>query len=670
MTSLLSPSRQRVSDAISHWRKGHAPDATGFLEQHPEIRAAQSLVIDLAYEEFCLRVEAGEHVDTEKFCGRFPTVKHSLARMLDVHGVLGSKALGLGVETLWPEVGERWLDWELVEPLGRGAFSRVFVAREPRLGHREVVLKCSFAGPHEAFILGSLSHQNIVPVHSSRHDDASGLTGISMPLLGRSTLANVLDALAAHGDAARSAELFRAVADGREIPLSQPGRRNRAGYTDAVVNVVQRVAAGLAAAHRAGVIHGDIKPSNILLSFAAEPMLMDFNLSGGAADGDARLGGTPPYMAPECLLEFLPGHPANSELPPHDPRSDMFSLGVVLLELLLGRIPFKVDLKNPALLPREDDWLGLVRTVDPRLQSVLQRCLSFDRAQRYANAEELVSDLAALEQVKESKRKLSRRLAIGAAVSVLAAVPLSWGTWSWLHYVDPESPAGVMERARQHLQKGELLYAAQVLARLYGKTRNPKLLAWAGYCFAEAGSHDTARGFLMSAARSTETNCGIIWNDSGFCSSSVGKLERAEEELTEALRLTPKLQAAHHNRGLSRLKFAMKDNRPLSLGAWEDFQSALDDDGSNAQLHFDMARALAYAKKRGPVMTERTEDHVVAALVGGIELKAFAAARFFFADLNLESLAREARLSTQHVAPPAPLLLPPPFGLPDASEVA
>src|SRR5215218_10305085 len=173
-----------VSNAISRWRKGQRPDARGFIEQHPEVRSAQNLVIDLAYEEFCLRQEAGEQVDTEQFLANFPTVQHSLARMLDVHGVMASQSPKIDIEAQWPEAGTHWLDWDLIEPLGRGAFSRVFVAREPALGNREVVLKCSFAGPHEAFILGSLSHPNIVPVHSSRHDEILGLTGISMPLLG------------------------------------------------------------------------------------------------------------------------------------------------------------------------------------------------------------------------------------------------------------------------------------------------------------------------------------------------------------------------------------------------------------------------------------------------------------------------------------------------------
>jgi len=93
-----------VSNAISLWHKGQRPDARGFIEQHPELKSAQNLVLDLAYEEFCLRQEAGEQVDTEQFLANFPTVQHSLARMLDVHGVMGSRATKIDIETHWPEV--------------------------------------------------------------------------------------------------------------------------------------------------------------------------------------------------------------------------------------------------------------------------------------------------------------------------------------------------------------------------------------------------------------------------------------------------------------------------------------------------------------------------------------------------------------------------------------
>src|SRR5689334_19814024 len=109
MSAASSLVRQCVSDAISLWRRGQRPDARGFIEQHPDIKSAQSLVIDLAYEEFCLRQEAGEQLDTERFLANFPTVQHSLARMLDVHGVMRSRAIKIDTEVAWPEAGTPWL---------------------------------------------------------------------------------------------------------------------------------------------------------------------------------------------------------------------------------------------------------------------------------------------------------------------------------------------------------------------------------------------------------------------------------------------------------------------------------------------------------------------------------------------------------------------------------
>jgi serine/threonine protein kinase len=178
-----------------------------------------------------------------------------------------------------------------------------------------------------------------------------------MPLLGRSTLIDALNRLSAEGSAARTSDLFARVAAGPVVP-AKPGRRG-GDYTTSSIALIQRVAQGLAAAHAVGVVHGDIKPSNVLLSFTGEPMLMDFNLSAGPSGDFERTGGTPPYMAPECLADFW--RPSRSDTTrPLDPRSDLFSVGVVLLELLLGRIPFQFDLSRPESLPTEEDWQELV----------------------------------------------------------------------------------------------------------------------------------------------------------------------------------------------------------------------------------------------------------------------------------------------------------------------
>ena len=111
-----------VSKAISLWRQGERPDARGFIEQHPELKSAQNLVVDLAYEEFCLRQESGEQVDTEQFLAGFPTIQHSLARMLDVHGVMDAQGVKIDVELQWPEAASRLAHaaYATQEGIGRG----------------------------------------------------------------------------------------------------------------------------------------------------------------------------------------------------------------------------------------------------------------------------------------------------------------------------------------------------------------------------------------------------------------------------------------------------------------------------------------------------------------------------------------------------------------------
>src|SRR5204863_676547 len=109
-------------------------------------------------------------------------------------------------------------------------------------------------------------------------------------------------------------------------------------YVEAVLWLGARLADGLTHAHERGVVHRDLKPANVLLTDDGQPMLLDFNLSDdqrlrGSAPA-AQVGGTLPYMPPEQLEAFQHGKAA-----PADPRGDLFSLGVILYELLTGRFP-------------------------------------------------------------------------------------------------------------------------------------------------------------------------------------------------------------------------------------------------------------------------------------------------------------------------------------------
>src|SRR5262249_8604654 len=122
-----------VTSAISMWRNGSSPDALAFLQAHPRVANQKSLALDLAYEEYCLRKEHGESVTASKFCKKFPELRLSLARLLDVHEYLDRHPEFAPVEekTKWPRAGDEFLGFDIERRIGSGAFARVYVARDP-----------------------------------------------------------------------------------------------------------------------------------------------------------------------------------------------------------------------------------------------------------------------------------------------------------------------------------------------------------------------------------------------------------------------------------------------------------------------------------------------------------------------------------------------------------
>ncbi len=228
--------------------------------------------------------------------------------------------------------------------MGRGAFGRVFEATEQALGGRPVVLKVVVQGRQEAEKLARLRHPNIVPVHSVCQEDMTGLAAICMPFLGQATLSVVRDALFAQGRVPMQAraiwEAIQAANADHEMPepVTPPRILLAGSYVEGVIYLAAEMAEGLAHAHHCGLSHRDLKPSNILLSPSARPLLLDFDLAVDEQRPVA-VGGTLPYMAPE-ELNRLGGEPAGIRSQPYDPSSDIFSLGVVVYELLTGTLPF------------------------------------------------------------------------------------------------------------------------------------------------------------------------------------------------------------------------------------------------------------------------------------------------------------------------------------------
>ncbi len=316
------------------------------------------------------------------------------------------------LEQLGP--GSELDDFHLLSLLGQGSFGRVFLAQQLSLD-RHVALKITPDSGSEARTLASLEHDHIVRVFSDQVDGERRLRLLCMQYVPGTMLERVIAALAAVD---RSQWSGRAIIEAVDRLNTQPSLFHpaalrdreelaRADYIEAVCWIGARLAEAIDYAHARGVLHRDIKPANILVNAYGRPLLVDFNLAfrpERIASEPSLFGGTLAYMAPEHLDAFNAEHP--TPLHAVDRRSDVYSLGIVLFELLTGELPFA---EEPGSSERAESLEAMAAdrragapgararwaAVPYALDQVLRRAIAPDPNARFQTAAEMARALAA-----------------------------------------------------------------------------------------------------------------------------------------------------------------------------------------------------------------------------------------------------------------------------------
>jgi len=352
----------------------------------------ESTLLDLVAEALA-QVRDGAVPDLDALCAGRPHLRGAVAEALALARGLPGLTGAAGDPILGQFLGGRYRP---LARIGAGAMGAVYRARDEELA-REVavkVLQPTLSGMgaaterlrREAEILAQLRHPSIVAVHD-RGRTESGLLYVVMDLVAGTSLAAIANAAAAAGGGSPVPAAFSDDAWLRQL-VPAPSER---GFVRQSVRWTAEIADALDAAHRAGVCHRDVKPSNVIVQPDARPVLLDFGIAVRADDAamtatGASLG-TPCYMPPEAAAGDEPR-----------PTQDVWSLGATLFHLLTGQPPFTGDIAS-VLVRLRTEIPARPRTLHPRLhpdlEAVVERALQPEPAHRYRSAAEFAADLRA-----------------------------------------------------------------------------------------------------------------------------------------------------------------------------------------------------------------------------------------------------------------------------------
>ncbi len=422
-----------LTDFESDLKRGLSCNFDDYLARAPESRA--SLLMELLHIDLEFRLKQGESIRVDQYLTRYPELWAEPDRVADLifaeYRVRRVKEPGLNLEAYvarFPELADKLharfvpeacevVDsapsaamqigrYRVERMLGEGGFGQVFLAVDETLGRRVAIKiprrefmshpRDAAAFLAEARTLASLSHPHIVAVHDVGVTP-DGVCFVVSQLIDGRDLAHVLR-------------------ESRFTPAS-------------AAELTATVAEALHHAHCKGLVHRDIKPANILIDSAGKPYVADFGLALAIADFDKEpiLAGTPAYMSPEQ---------ARGEGHRVDGRSDIFSLGAVLYEMLANRQPFHAETRAKLLVQ-----IATLEVRPPRqwndalpheLERICLKALARRVSDRYTTAKDFAADLRQFLQSSSEPRNRSfpaafssnpREPAFGDSRSILQIIP-------------------------------------------------------------------------------------------------------------------------------------------------------------------------------------------------------------------------------------------------------